>query len=332
MPSYGCLLPTRGVVFSSDDRTELTARVEADVVGVAERAEALGYESVWIGDSVLAKPRLEPLSTLAAIAAATDGINLGTAVYLPNLRHPVNVAHQTATVDQLSGGRLSIGVGVGVRPPERREMEELGVDYSRRGAILDEGLEVITSLWSGEEVSYDGEFYSLDEASIGFQPAVDPKIYVASAAFNPEKGFPRSIRNRIRTHGSGWLPIAMDPDVYGAGLENVRSFMADTDRGADAIDPGYYIDVVVDDSEEAALDEARAFLKGYYTEEQLSYADDETFSDEKVQERGVFGTPEQVAQHIGEFVDAGAERFVVRFTAANQREQLHRFQDVVDLV
>lgn len=70
----------------------------------------MGYRSVWVGDSVLAKPRLEPLSTLAAVATATSAVELGTAVYLPVLRHPIHVAHATATVDQLSGGRLSLGL------------------------------------------------------------------------------------------------------------------------------------------------------------------------------------------------------------------------------
>lgn len=330
MPSFGYLLPTRGVVFSSDDRTELTARVDADVVGMATRAEALDYESVWVGDSVIAKPRLEPLSTLAAVAAATDAVGLGTAVYLPTLRHPIHVAHQTATVDQVSGGRLSLGVGVGVRPPERHEMEQLGVDYDRRGRVLDETLDIVTALWSGETVTYDGDCFSVSDAEIGFSPAVDPDIYVASAAFSPKKGFPRTIRNRIQTHGDGWLPIAMEPDVYGAGLANLREFMSDTDRGPEAITPGYYIDVVVADSEDEALEEAREFLRGYYTEEQLAYTDEGAFSDETVRERGVFGTPDRVASSIGEFVDAGAERFVVRFTARNQREQLRRFRRIAD--
>lgn len=329
MVSYGYLLPTRGVVFSSDDAAELTARIHADVVAAARRAESLGYGSVWVGDSVLAKPRLEPLSTLAAIATATDAIELGTAVYLPNLRHPVNVAHATATVDQLSGGRLSLGVGVGVRPPEREEMEQLGVPYERRGAMLDEALDVITELWSGEPVSHDGEFFSLEAASIGFSPATRPSIYVASAAFDPERGFPRTIRDRLRTHGDGWLPIALDPGTYRAGLENLRTFVADAGRAPDAIDPGYYVDVAVADTEAAALEEARAFLRGYYGE-QVSYDEGETLSDEVVRERGVFGTPDQVSERLGEFVDAGVERFVVRFTATDQRDQLRRFASVID--
>jgi alkanesulfonate monooxygenase SsuD/methylene tetrahydromethanopterin reductase-like flavin-dependent oxidoreductase (luciferase family) len=114
MVSHGFVLPTRGVVLSADDSLEQAARVQSEVIGLARRAEALGFDGVWAGDSVLAKPRLEPLSTLAAVAGATESVTLGTAVYLLQLRNPVHVAHQTATVDQVSGGRLALGVGVGV--------------------------------------------------------------------------------------------------------------------------------------------------------------------------------------------------------------------------
>ncbi len=85
--TFGYLLPTRGIVFSSTSTMELTARASADIVALAQRAESLGYDSAWVGDSVLAKPRFEPLVTLGAVAAATDSIGIGTAVYLPVLRH-----------------------------------------------------------------------------------------------------------------------------------------------------------------------------------------------------------------------------------------------------
>lgn len=327
MVSFGCLLPTRGVVVQSEDRTELTSRVRTDVVELAGLAESLGYRSVWVGDSVLAKPRLEPLTTLAAVATATDTVELGTAVYLPALRHPVHVAHATATVDQLSGGRLSLGVGVGVRPAERREMEQLGVDYNRRGAIVNEGLTMVTELWGGESVTFDGAFHTIEDASIGFSPARDPDVYVASAAFDPETGFPRTVRERIRTHGDGWLPIAIDPERYRAGPDRVRGFVDDPGR---RLIPAYYVDIVVDSSEEAALEEAREFLRGYYSDEQLGYADGDVFSAETIRQRGVFGPPKRVDERLDSFVEAGVERFVVRFTAADQRDQLRRFRDVVD--
>ncbi len=331
MTTFGYLLPTRGTVFSSSSTAELTARAHADIIGLAQRAESLGYRSAWVGDSVLAKPRFEPIVTLSAVAAATDSIELGTAVYLPVLRHPVNVAHATATLDQLSGGRLSLGVGVGVRPPEREEMRQIGIDPKSRGARLNEALSVITSLWEGSPVDHDGEFYTLQGASIGFKPARKPPIYVASAAFDPSTGFPQTIQRRLMEHGDGWLPIAMSPDTYAAGLTHINDSLEEADRPTESITPAYYLDVIVSDSDAAAIDEARTFYHNYYGE-QVSYNSEGGLSDADVKKRGVFGTAETVESLLGEYMDAGVERFVVRFPTADQRSQLHEFASIADSV
>ncbi len=331
MTTFGYLLPTRGTVFSSSSKTELTARASADVVGLARRAESLGYDSAWVGDSVLAKPRFEPLVTLSAVAAATDSIELGTAVYLPVLRHPVNVAHATATLDQLSGGRLSLGVGVGIRPPEREEMRQLGVDDESRGARLNEALSVVSGLWTGEEIDHDGEYYRLENASIGFEPARKPPIYVASAAFDPAKGFPRTIRRRLHEHGDGWLPIAMPPETYAEGLTHIRESLVEDDRPPESITPGYYLDAVVADSEAVAIEEARTFYRKYYGK-QVTYRSDEALSDEEIRQRCVVGTAETVEKTVTEYIDAGVERFVVRFPTADQRRQLRAFTSIASSV
>ena len=329
MPRHGYLLPTRGVVLASEGPADLAARVRADVVELAARAVALGYDDVWVGDSVLAKPRLEPLATLAAVATRTDSVGLGTAVYLPALRHPVHVAHQTATVDLLSGGRLSLGVGVGVRPTERAEQEALGVPFERRGARLDETLEAVERLWTGEPVDLEGEFVSLEGASIGFGPASPPPVYVASAAFDPADGFPRRLRERLATRAGGWLPIATSPSSYAAGLEAAREAVAAAGRDPDALDHAYYQDVVIADTEAEALDRAREFLLRYYPEDELTYLPEGAFDDEQLLRRGAFGPPSVVRAHLERYVDAGVERFVTRFPALDQRTQQARYADLV---
>jgi len=329
MTQFGLLLPTRGVVQTSNDRTELTARAQADVVKLASRAERHGFDAVWVGDSVLAKPRFDPLTTLSAVASVTESVTLGTAVYLPNLRHPVNVAHQTATLDQISGGRLALGVGVGGGSAVRREHDQLAVSFDRRGAMLDEAIDVMTALWSGEAIDYGGEFYRLEGASIGFQPACDPPLYAASKAFDPSEGFPDSIRERIATHADGWLPsapfspgISYSPEMYADGLEKVREFVADAGRNPAAIDPAYYQDVVVDDSEEEALERAREFVLSYYRGV-------DSLSDEQLRQRGVFGPPERIRDHFEQYAEAGVRSFVVRFTAEHQRNQMKRFATAI---
>ena len=110
-PKVGYLLPTREAV--------MEGRPDAQpLLALAEQAEALGYDSVWIGDSVLARPRHEPLTMLAAVAGRTQHVQLGTAVLLPVLRNPVLLAHQAATLDQASNGRLILGIGIASRRGE----------------------------------------------------------------------------------------------------------------------------------------------------------------------------------------------------------------------
>lgn len=106
MTAFGFLLPTREIVM-----TQTIPRF-SQIIDLAEYAEELGFESVWVGDSILARPRFEPLTTLAAVAARTKRVELGTAVLLPALRHPVILANEIANVDLISNGRLILGVGM----------------------------------------------------------------------------------------------------------------------------------------------------------------------------------------------------------------------------
>lgn len=323
MVSYGYLLPTRGAVLGSDDPATLAAKTQADVIGLARRAEAMGFGSVWAGDSILAKPRLHSLATLAAVGAATDGVDLGTAVHLPTLRHPVTVAHQTATVDQLSGGRLRYGIGVGIGDDVEAEYENLGLVYGRRGRRMDEALEVITRLWTGGPIDFDGDFFSLEGASIGFGPAVDPPIYIPTAAFDPAEEFPAPFRRRLAEYGDGWLPIGLSPDQYAAGLQRVRSILEEAGRDPDGFDPAYYIDVVVDDSTGAAIEQARRFHDEYYPARDPE-------PDDWYLHRGAFGPRADVASELQAYADAGVERFVVRFPATDQRTQLRELGSMLE--
>lgn len=322
MPDFGFLLPTRGVVLSGNDPETIAAKTESDVIGLAKRAEALDFSSVWVGDSVLAKPRLEPLSTLAAVATATDAVELGTAVYLPNLRHPVNVAHLTTTVDQLSGGRLALGVGVGIGADVEREHANLDVPFEQRGQRLDELLDCVTSLWSGTEVTYDGTVYSLTEAGIGFEPVRTPPLYIASAAFDASAGFPRPILERLVEYGDGWLPIALSPDTYASALDRIHEHLESAGRTPATFDPALYLDVVIDEDEDRALETAREFYDAYYPAW-------DTLSDAEINARGAFGPAAQVAETVSAYDAAGVETLVVRFTAPDQRSQLARFTDAV---
>src|SRR5919109_3240784 len=141
----GVLIPTRGVVMESARRPPVEA-----CWTMARLADEAGYDAVWVGDSVVAKPRLEPLTTLAYIAGITERVRLGTAVLLPALRHPVVLAHQIANLDQISHGRVVMGIGVGWSlPSAEREWAACGANHKRRVQRLEEHVQVWRLLWTG---------------------------------------------------------------------------------------------------------------------------------------------------------------------------------------
>src|SRR2546428_3342537 len=127
---FGVLIPTREAVMSGRPET-------APLLAMAERAEAAGFDSVWIGDSLTARPRHEPLTLMSAIAARTRRVRIGTGVLLPALRNPVVLAHVVGTLDRVAEGRVILGVGIAADAPAiRREFAAAGVPWDRRGGAL----------------------------------------------------------------------------------------------------------------------------------------------------------------------------------------------------
>src|SRR5437879_5146400 len=147
--AIGLLLPSREALLWGD--SDLTLIVEA-----ARRAEQAGYDSVWAGDSLLARPRAEPLSLLSAVAGATTRVSLGTAVLLPLLRHPVSLAHALSTLDRLSRGRVIVGIGPGAElPGTHAELAAIGVPSDRRISAMLETIGRCRRLWRGGEAGME---------------------------------------------------------------------------------------------------------------------------------------------------------------------------------
>ena len=162
-PRIGILLPTRSLVMGGQRPTNM-----ALTLSMAETAEQAGLDSVWLGDSLTAKPRPEPVTALAALAARTRRVRLGTAVLLAALRHPVLLAHAVATVDLVAEGRtvLAVGVGGAFNDDQRQEWRNAGVDPTRRASRLEEMIQVIKPLTRGEEVTFKGKHFDLDSVRL----------------------------------------------------------------------------------------------------------------------------------------------------------------------
>src|SRR5207244_475335 len=161
----GVLLPTREAVMSGRPET-------GSMLAMAERAEATGFDSVWIGDSITARPRHEPLPLLAAVAARTRRVRLGTGVLLPALRNPVVLAQIVGTLDRIAEGRVILGVGIaGDNPSIRKEFAAAGVPFERRVGRFLEMLEICRALWSRDNVSFSGKHFTLENVTMEPKPS-----------------------------------------------------------------------------------------------------------------------------------------------------------------
>jgi alkanesulfonate monooxygenase SsuD/methylene tetrahydromethanopterin reductase-like flavin-dependent oxidoreductase (luciferase family) len=174
----------------------------AVIVELAQEAEEAGWDGVFLWDHMLfgtdPEPVLDPWITLAAVAASTNSIRIGTAVTPLARRRPWKVARETVTLDHLSDGRLVLGVGLGT-PPEI-EFGTFGepTDARLRGAMLDEALDVVGGLWSGERFEYDGEHFQVSETQFLPRPVQHPRIPVWTAGWWPNR---RPFRRGARWDG-----------------------------------------------------------------------------------------------------------------------------------
>lgn len=302
----GILLPTRGVLLSGADPDVNL------IVRQARQAESLGFDSVWAGDSLVAKPRLEPLSVLAAVAAQTSRVGLGTAVLLAALRQPVLLAQQAATVDLLSGGRLTLGIGAGgaFDEAQRREWHAAGVDPHTRGRRLEETVEVLRALWSGQAVHYAGRHFQLDGVSLGFRPK-GGRVRVLLACHAGE-GLQRQYRRAARL-ADGLISITATPAEFARVRQAVLDEAAALGRDVATFDAAFYMTVNLNGDSAAAAKEADAWIRAYYGRNRWG------------ESWGPFGAPEAVTERALAYAEAGARELIVRFASFDQPSQLSLF-------
>lgn len=300
-PKFGILLPTREVILSG--RAEPSSIYE-----IADHAEALGFHSVWVGDSVVAKPRLDALTTLAAVGARTGRIRLGTAVYLAALRNPVLVAHMVATVDWLSRGRVDLGIGYSRAndPVQEHEYRVLGQDPAKRIKLSEELVQIIRRLWRDNDVSYAGNFSSFEHVTVEPKPTQSGGVPIWLASNNIEPGL-----KRVARMADGWLNNITDPRIYRECLEEIRGYAVDAGRNPEAIEPGLYFTLAAGDDN--AIRQGQNFLSQYYNRPYEAVAKAMLC---------VMGSWEQVMDQIQAYTEAGARTLVLRFAASDQIRHL----------
>lgn len=290
--SVGYLLPTR-------DAVALGRPTARPLIGLGERAEALGFDAVWIGDGPLARPRHDPLSMIAALAARTTRIHLATGVLLAALRSPLLLAQAVATIDQIAEGRLLLGVGAGFPSAEtERQFEAVGVAYPGRVGRMAETIAAIRALWTapGEAVSYDGRYVTLSDVALEPPPhrAGGPPIWLAGAGEAAER--------RVGEVADGWLPYPPSAAIYAEGWQRVLEAAERAGRDHAPV-AGLYVTVALDRHVAAARERLQVSIERYYQRPpELIGMIQALYS----------GTAEGLCEWLAPYVDAGARHIVLR--------------------
>jgi probable F420-dependent oxidoreductase len=297
---FGVLLPTREAVMSGRMDT-------APLLTMAERAEAAGFDSVWIGDSLVARPRHEPLTLMAAVAARTRRVRIGTGVLLPALRNPVVLAHVVGTLDRVAEGRIILGVGIaGDMPAIRKEFAAAGVPWDRRVGRFLEILAICQALWTRDGVSFSGKHFTLDNVTMEPKPhrPGGPPIWIGGSG-------PTALREAARF--DAWFPTGPSVEFFAEHFPKIQAAARAAGRKPDAVTGAAYVTLAFDPNPAAAEQRLHSFLETYYSSpartvmaRQATYA----------------GPIEGAAEWLQRWIDAGARHISLRFAGGDQLAQV----------
>lgn len=297
-PRIGYLLPTRERVMTGEHAT-------GPLLALAERAESLGFDSIWIGDSVTARPRHDPMTLMAAVAARTRRVEIGTAVLLPALRNPVLLAHQWATLDRISEGRVILGIGSASDVQNiRDEFDACGVPWEKRLGRMMEAIRLCRALWSGEAVDWDGR-WRVKGAVLGPTPhrPGGPPVWIAGSSENAIE--------RVGRFFDGWFPNGADPALYARTLGAMREAARAAGRDPAAVTGAAYLTLAID--EDAARADARMneFMASYYGQR----------PDVMRKRQVCFAGPAAAARDwLAAYAAAGVQHFCLRFAGDPERQ------------
>jgi probable F420-dependent oxidoreductase len=257
-----------------------------------QSAEELGFQALWVIDRIFHDLNiLDPLTVLTHAAAVTSRVRLGTAVLLFAFRNPVLVAKTAATLDYLSGGRLTLGVSLGGRDSE---FASQGIPMRQRVGRLRENLAVMRKLWSEEHVTFHGRYYHLDQVNMEPKPVQKPGIPILMG------GSVDAVLQRSAEEADGWIAGSRGtPETFHQSWQKVQAYARAAGKDPASLESGKLLYIDVGEDRIQCRDNLRAFTHAYYGPQ---YDVDTT---------SVFGSPKECAAKIQEFIDAGARNVIL---------------------
>ena len=300
-----------------------------DLINMAVTAEATGaVDAIWVGDSILSKPRLECIPLLGAIAARTSNVKLGVACMATIAqRNPLLLALQWASLDVLSGGRSWLAACMGYpasqHPMAAKELEVMGVASKERPGRMEEMLQALRLLWSEEHASFHGKYYSFDDVNLLPKPIQRScPIYIAGtphAAQIGEGGVERALR-RIARYADGWMSNQIELSMFRDHKARLRELLTEEARDPDSFKTVLYYGVCVNNDRDQAFREAKAFLDAYYQKD---------FTRDGVEIWTACGPVEHCVGCIKAFIDAGVDHVAIRPIGADLDAQFRIFLEKI---
>ncbi len=299
--TFGMALPQRYPEAAADIAT---------VRRVAQRADALGFADLWLTENTLDHvPCPDPLILLSHVAAVTTRIRLGVAVLVLPVHHPAHIARQVQTLDYVSDGRATLGIGLG----RDAHYAEFGVPLERRVRRFTEGVEILRALWTQPSVTYHGQIYDLHDASVLPLPLQKPHPPIWMGA-----GHPDAIKRAARL-ADGWMGSGNSSSAgFGPQVALLQQALADAGRDPATFPISKRVFMSVHAREEVAQQEVRHYMGAVYRNADLA-------------ERScIAGTPAQVAERLEELAAMGANHLLLH-PIARPEEQLEVLAEMVGL-
>jgi alkanesulfonate monooxygenase SsuD/methylene tetrahydromethanopterin reductase-like flavin-dependent oxidoreductase (luciferase family) len=313
----GFTLGNRSVLFGATTNREM--------LELAEMADDSGrFQSVWVGDSLLGKPRLEAIVLLSGLATRTRHVRLGPACMSSfTLRDPVQLAYQWASLDQLAEGRTVMVACTGIVQQQGGQVEAAVYNVTSKDRVerLSEWIEILKRLWTEDNVSFAGKHYQFENLTIEPKPAAKPRppIWIANNARGDRELIRRTHRRVVR-HADGWQTALFDPNELAWRLEDIREQALEAGRDPATIETCLYHNINLNLDREAALAESKRYLDMYYTAD---------YTREAVEQFVALGTPEQAVEHLKRIEQLGFDEVTLRITSWSQREQMERLIEEV---
>lgn len=232
------------------------------LIDLAVRAEERGFASVWTSEHLInlayvrarigERPYYHPLAILSAIASRTSRIELGTSVVVLPFHNPFDIAKYVATLDQISRGRVILGVGVG---NVREEFDVLGIPWEKRGAITDESIDVIRTLWTQDVAAHSGPCWTFEDVRTSPKPYRKGGVPIWIGGMSP------AAYRRVARVGDGWHPTAVTPEEFRAQADQIRELVAAQGRDPASVELCMRFNISLDD-EIVTETELRSTVKG----------------------------------------------------------------------